>query len=186
MKKVMIKILLMTIAFLVNSFSFSVADVQKNLRRAAIDGNIAMAQEALSLGADINKPDRLGGTALMLASMKGNVQMIEFLLNAGAHIDAKSKVGLTALMFASHANHPAAVALLLARGADIWLTNSRDQTALDIAKKEDNMEAAKVIEDFIEKKRKKRRKEVSEEILKTRPETYPAITEEIAEFEIGK
>ncbi|MGB8367520.1 MAG: ankyrin repeat domain-containing protein [Candidatus Babeliales bacterium] len=216
MKKVMIKILLMTIAFLVNSFSFSVADVQANLWRAAIDGNIAMAQEALNLGADVNKQNRIKRTALMFAGIQGNVPMIKFLLNAGANIDAAPRTGRTALSFAAGDNHLPAVALLLeyganpdiatklskvtplmkvadegyapiaalllANGADMYLKNSEGQTALDIAKKKGNVAVVKVIEDFIAK----RRKEVSEEILKTRPETYPAITEEIAEFEIGK
>ena len=55
------------------------------------------------------------------------------LLEAGADVDRPDEFGATALMKAATAGEAGTLAQLLAAGADASLTNSRGQTALEVA-----------------------------------------------------
>ncbi|MGB8367533.1 MAG: ankyrin repeat domain-containing protein [Candidatus Babeliales bacterium] len=159
---------------------------QEILLKAVNKNDVAGAGQVLAWGADVNQKDVFGRTLLMIAAMCGYLQMAKLLIDEGALINETNNKDETALMLAVSKNYVPVVALLLEKNVDVGKVNSQGQTALDIAKNQGNMAATKMIEGFIAKKRKKRREETSEAILKTRPEVYPAITEEIAEFEIGK
>ncbi len=87
------------------------------------------------------------------------------LLERGAKVDAQSVSGMTALMIAAAHNSPPMIGLLMDAGADPELKNKQGQTARDVAKLNDNMEAAQAI--LV--------------LASSRPESNPAATEDAPE-----
>ena len=109
----------------------------------------------LKAGADVNTKSDVGMTALMLATeYNKNPEVISVLLKAGADINAKagglfSGDGDTALMLAAKYNTPEVISVLLKAGADINAKNKKGMTALDVARKEGNTGAVKVLEEAV-------------------------------------
>jgi ankyrin repeat protein len=86
---------------------------------AARWGCLAVAQTAIEQGANIELHDKLGRTALWLASEAGHADIAKLLITAGAQLEAVSpKTRHTALHIACSENHSAAVTVLRAAGAD--------------------------------------------------------------------
>jgi len=203
-KKVTIRTLFILLSVSTVSLTYSAIEKEQQVLRRAIDsGNVyvvdAILSQAISSGnidgnvdevkellAGEDLPDSFRERALFVAldSHTPTTEMVKFLLQRGALVDARNVSGETPLiMFAELAeNHPEIVELLLANGADPHAKDDQGKTALDVARRYNRVGVVKVIEDFIAQ----RRAEISQAILKARPEVYPAITEEIAEFEIGK
>jgi len=91
------------------------------------------------------------------------LQIAELLLNHGADPDLQDESGITALMWAVRKDSKPMVKLLLDHGADFDVKiNKHGQTALDIAKKEENKVIAELIENEYEKRRQQVHKEVVE------------------------
>jgi quinoprotein dehydrogenase-associated probable ABC transporter substrate-binding protein len=67
------------------------------------------------------------------------------LLAKGADVNAQAANGATALMIAAAHNSPPMIGLLMDAGADPNIKNKQGQTAADVAKLNDNMEAAQAI-----------------------------------------
>ncbi len=67
------------------------------------------------------------------------------LLKRGADVNAQSGIGMTALMIAATHNSPPMIGLLMDAGADPAIKNKQGQTAADVAKLNDNIEAAQAI-----------------------------------------
>ncbi|MDR1330601.1 MAG: ankyrin repeat domain-containing protein [Tannerella sp.] len=57
-------------------------------------------------GADVNRADKDGITALMRAAMKGYENRMHRLLKGGANPDATDRNGWTAYTYIEHAGHP--------------------------------------------------------------------------------
>jgi len=69
---------------------------------AALVGDLERVQEILKEGkVDINKKDKDGNTALILASWNGHNEIVKSLLANGANINEKGEDGWTALISAS-------------------------------------------------------------------------------------
>lgn len=113
---------------------------------------------------DVNRANKAGETALMMAALKGQLSWCErllargaevrregwaplhyaasgpeprtvtLLLERGADINAGSPNGSTALMMAAGYGSEASVDVLLARGADVRLRNERGLTVVDFAR----------------------------------------------------
>ncbi|MBY4829218.1 ankyrin repeat domain-containing protein [Burkholderia dolosa] len=113
---------------------------------------------------DLEKTDKAGENALMLASLNGDVGLVKLLIDKGAevskkgwaplhyaatnghddvvkvlldhdaYIDTASPNGTTPLMMAARGNHASTVNLLLDQGADPQVKNQLGLTALDFAK----------------------------------------------------
>ncbi len=77
----------------------------------------AVVKELVSAGADINRGDSDGYTALMAASSVGNLEMVMLLINNGAHLNAATRSKRTALHFARENGHLNIVTALLDLGA---------------------------------------------------------------------
>ncbi|MGZ2745129.1 ankyrin repeat domain-containing protein [Burkholderia stagnalis] len=113
---------------------------------------------------DLEKEDKAGENALMLASLNGDVGLVRLLIDKGAevskkgwaplhyaatngqdavvkvlldhdaYIDTASPNGTTPLMMAARGNHGSTVNLLLDQGADPQVKNQLGITALEFAK----------------------------------------------------
>ncbi|HZW61589.1 MAG TPA: ankyrin repeat domain-containing protein [Candidatus Babeliales bacterium] len=93
----------------------------------------------LEHGADINAKDANGYTALMHAITEDDIESAHLLLEYGADINATDAFGFTALMWAAVGNNTEAVKLLLEKGANAQLTNNLDETALDLANQQEEI-----------------------------------------------
>eukprot|EP01046_Picozoa_sp_COSAG06_P038503 COSAG06_NODE_4449_length_4252_cov_21.903443_1_plen_310_part_10 len=120
-------------------------------RQAAGQGDLAGVREWLEAGADPKAPDSHGITAMHRAAAGGkSVEVLEALRGAGAEVDKADADGETPLMYAARNGATGAVVRwLLEHGADWRLqATSGDyagKTALDIAKRQGEAEAASVL-----------------------------------------
>lgn len=106
---------------------------------ACYNNNVDVALFLIEHTANINYSSNLGN-ALMAAVMKGNIVIIEALIKQNIHINNKDNDGNTALHFATLLNHNLIVRLLLKAGANKESKNNLNETAFDIAKRNNNTE----------------------------------------------
>jgi len=111
------------------------------------DENLEMVSYLLARGADTDKQNNDGFTALICAAFKGSVEVAQLLLERGANMELADKDGWTALMWAAIKGHSEVVRLLLQRGANIAVRGKEGGTALSMAKTE---EVRKLLEAAIE------------------------------------
>lgn len=88
------------------------------LHNAAVDGDIEELRAALQHGEDVDEPDDLGATALMLAARFKNLECMELLIQHGADIELTDDFNDTALRYAVQWDFVDGVALLLSLGAE--------------------------------------------------------------------
>ena len=117
------------------------------LMLAAINNQMALAQELIDRGADVN---RKGWTPLHYAATRGHREMMRLLLENNAYIDSEAANGTTPLMMAAYSAPPLAVKLLLEEGADPTLVNHGNASALDLAEKAEHAQSAFYIRAFTE------------------------------------
>jgi beta-lactamase regulating signal transducer with metallopeptidase domain len=91
------------------------------LIQAARSGNLAMVDELLRLGADVDQPSLRDGNPLIVAAMNGHLDVVQRLVAAGADVNAIVKFDETPLINASREGHLAIVAYLIEHGADVNL-----------------------------------------------------------------
>ena len=93
--------------------------------------------ELLARGADADRGDALGATALHLAARESpseeNTSIMQALLDAGADVDEETEDGLTALMVAAIEAHPETIEFLIAHGAAVNARTVKGETALILA-----------------------------------------------------
>lgn len=89
-----------------------------------------LVQILLNAGADKNRRNAAGETALMIAAMRDRLDMMHILFTAGADINATNHAGQSALLIALEANARNAVQALQARGADTEPVRKHGQQAL--------------------------------------------------------
>ncbi|MGD9782516.1 MAG: ankyrin repeat domain-containing protein [Kiritimatiellia bacterium] len=98
--------------------------------------------EVLKAGANANRTNGLGQTALMIAMENGYPKAVQALLEAGAQVNAADPEGATALHVACQRGDTNAAARLIAAGAKLDATNRAGRTPLDVAVWEGREEAA--------------------------------------------
>jgi uncharacterized protein len=107
------------------------------LIQAAGLGRVGIVAELIRAGADPNRPDAAGSTALYRASVHGSGETVRLLLSSGARPDTESGRGDEGLPLCAAAawGHDDAVRALLAGGADPTLREDRGEghTALEWA-----------------------------------------------------
>jgi ankyrin repeat protein len=118
---------------------------EDNLLQAAKSCNANNMQDMLAKGANINAPDKLQKTPLMIAAERGCMKGVQLLLDKGANVNARDNLGGTALMMAAMRGSEDIVRALLDKGADVNIreTSFLQYTALGYAKESGNK---KVIE----------------------------------------
>ncbi len=104
---------------------------QPGLAQLYRSASVALVENALKRGADVNQPDADGLTPLMLAAgSNSSVEVIKLLVGRGAAVNAQeNKFGLTPLMFAATWNLPS-VGALIELGAEV---NQRDKNGCTAA-----------------------------------------------------
>jgi ankyrin repeat protein len=117
------------------------------LHDAALKNQRRIAELLLHCGAHLEALNQIGGTPLHDAALGGSVDVINLLLDQGANINAADRESsATPLMLAASLGRASAVAALLKRGADPALKDARGLTALDRAKKAEDPETIRLLE----------------------------------------
>ena len=93
--------------------------------------NIEIVKLLLNAGADIDKQDNHGDTALIYAAIKNNIEIVKLLLNSGADIDKQNNNGDTALIYAAYRNNLEIVEILLDYGADEFILDYENKSFYD-------------------------------------------------------
>ena len=110
-----------------------VADrVGTGLMIAAWNGNIPMMALLVARGADVNRRNALGESALMHAAWRGQVAAMRWLIDKGALIDSEP-MHWSALHYAAFAGQSEAADLLLDHGADINARSANGSSVLMMA-----------------------------------------------------
>jgi hypothetical protein len=108
-------------------------------------GNHQIVRMLLKAGADPNKVNSKGQTALMNLGVGSTASIVKDLLASRANIDALDEDGESALMVAARINHVDVLRLLLSQGARVNERNEAGQTALMLAAKEGYIENVKAL-----------------------------------------
>jgi ankyrin repeat protein len=102
-------------------------------------------QLLIDAGANVNKQNKLGSTALILAAYYSNTSSentVAILINAGADLNKQNNNGLTALMLATNKSKTTSteniVAMLIEAGANLDLQSNKKWTALQMATRHSN------------------------------------------------
>ncbi|MBR4592431.1 MAG: ankyrin repeat domain-containing protein, partial [Elusimicrobiaceae bacterium] len=114
------------------------------LMHACKEGKDDMVSMLLANGANVNRQDKDGMTALMYAREPSTGKM---LLDNGAAVNIKDKNGKTALMYAADC-HPDLVKVLLDNGAAVNLQDKDGNTALMRSVKSANSEVTQIFLDY--------------------------------------
>jgi hypothetical protein len=103
---------------------------------ASMTGNKDAVTALLDLGADVNKPDREGLTALSWATLANRVEVVRLLLSRKADPDRVDSYGMTALLYAASVDYgdSTVLNLLVKHGARKDVRTKEGLTPLDRAK----------------------------------------------------
>lgn len=148
-----------TIAFILPLFIL-LSGCQMTLHRAVDRNNLALVENMLQQGADINKKIN-GWTPLMTAVYHGNLIIAEYLVKQGADLNLqKDRIksytdrfdGFTALHFAAFYGNTGIARILIDAGADLTIKDDKLMTARDYARQYSFGEIVRLIEDAQQKK----------------------------------
>lgn len=134
------------ILLLVFSSSVWAASSQQKLYQAAESGDIGGVRKALKSGADVDKQDRDGWTALLFAATNNQPSVVQLLVSAGADPNIAGNQGETPLIAAVLAQDAPLVKLLLDAGADASAALEDGRGALDLARKRGNQDIVRLLE----------------------------------------
>jgi ankyrin repeat protein len=104
-----------------------------SLHRAARHGDVERMHGYLYDGADVNRPDRKGGTPLIYAAAQGTLESVKLLLERGADVLHINPGGGTALHSALLNGHADVALLLINKGADIHHATGAGVTPLHLS-----------------------------------------------------
>lgn len=115
--------------------------MNQECEQAVHRGDVDRLKRLIREGADINRRDRYGQTALMIAAKNGRSCLVRFLVNLGAELNHTAKYTLTALMLAVLNGHVDIVRILVRAGADLKIQGTGapgfcGKTALDLAREQ--------------------------------------------------
>ena len=109
---------------------------------AAARGEVAVLEQWVAAGGDLNARDAREHSALMASSVKGQEAVVRYLVgNASCELDLTNRMGVTALMAAAKVNHRPIARLLLRAGARADLRSDYG-TAMEIALRKHAVEVA--------------------------------------------
>jgi ankyrin repeat protein len=103
---------------------------------AAGYGHVEVVQMLLEDGANVDRAEEYGFTALHVAAANGHLDVCRLLLDWGATVDPLDEWQDTPLHLAAMRGHLSVVKLLVESGADVWLQNDSIATATEEAQSE--------------------------------------------------
>lgn len=103
------------------------------LAEAVAHGNLEMVTTLIDAGADVNRRNNLGQTALMFLTDDSNVAVVRALIAAGAEVNLRDESDQTALMSAANLEDGAILQALLEEKAEVNVSSTSGQTALMVA-----------------------------------------------------
>lgn len=118
------------------------ADLNQELSNAVLAGDVTRISFLIEKGADVNKRDAQGYTALQSAARNRRAGLISVLLAHKADANLRDVDGYTALHHAVLRNNPESVKALAERGTDLSATTPTGYTPLALAIIEDQYKAA--------------------------------------------
>jgi|GEM_PF-777012 len=117
-------------------------------------GHADVVEFLVGKSVDVNARDRYGRTPLHYAAAAGRAEVAKLLLERGADVNAKEdKYGDTPLHAAAAFGYAEVARLLLEHGADPSIGDNDSVTPLDVAREEGHEEVARVIEEFMKRRR---------------------------------
>ena len=135
--------------YIKNKEDLNVTDYQYNntgLIYAIHNGYYDIAKILIDAGADINKQNKLGGTALSVAAFNEDKKILKLLIDNNVNLNSKlKKDGHTPLICASHEDNTDIVKILVEAGADVNIKDNDNMTALNYAVYNDNYEIAEIL-----------------------------------------
>ena len=108
----------------------------------------------------LDRGQKQGMTALMLAARRGKSPLVEWMVQHGAEVNRKDNRGWNALMFSVDSGHGDIARVLLDKGAMADHINNDGQTAADIAAGAERSELQYILETFTGDRGRLRRKQV--------------------------
>ncbi|KAH5573111.1 hypothetical protein HBI24_202360 [Parastagonospora nodorum] len=128
-------------------------DLTTVLMEAASTGNIALMENMLLRGLDVNAVAEDGNTAMHCAAKTGQVAMLQHVLAKGAAVDPCNATmkGRRPIHEAIAGNHSEAMLVLLRAGADLLKPDLTGKTALDHISLAGSMETTQAL--FLEERR---------------------------------
>lgn len=116
------------------SVPFSNANVNDDLIKGALTGNIELVESALNAGASVNiKEKAKGNTALMLAAYYNHPKIVDLLINSKADVSAKDDEDNSALTKAAWTGSIESAKLLIRAGANVNAKEVNGMTPLMVA-----------------------------------------------------
>lgn len=128
------------------------------LHFAAECGNLALVQNLVKAGADVNCVANDGFTPLHNAAMNNHDEIIRFLVMNGARVNVKTKEEkITPLMLVAYKGSLEQVRFLVDKGAHIQVVTAQRQPPINFAVRRGDL---KIVKYFIEKNALRKKKEV--------------------------
>jgi ankyrin repeat protein len=109
------------------------------LHAAASIGAIQCVELLLNAGVYKDAMNRIGGTALMLATGLGKTECVKLLVKAGCDVDKVDDKGLCALFFSVSQNHVNMARILVLAGADVKEVNDVNNSVYVSTVNEDDL-----------------------------------------------
>ncbi|MFQ3307743.1 MAG: hypothetical protein ACI8ZF_001007, partial [Candidatus Midichloriaceae bacterium] len=119
--------------------------LEELLSDAASKGDVKAIKALVSAGADVNKVDYFGHTALHLAASQDHIEAIKALVSLGADVNHGNNNGVTSLHWAAIKGNIEAIKALGAAGADVNKVDKSGYTALCNADSKGHAEAIKAL-----------------------------------------
>jgi ankyrin repeat protein len=116
--------------------------IGSGLMIGAWEGKPDLMRLFIERGADINKLNTNGESAIALAAWRGNLEVVKWLLERGAKINAPARQW-SALHYAVFAGHAEMAEFLLAQGADINAQSTNGSSVLMMAVYEGHQQLAR-------------------------------------------
>ena len=131
----------------ISSHKINAQDKEGNypLHHAAGKGELELAKQLVSQGADINAKNNVGETPLHLASYNGHLELVKYLVSEKADIDAKDKYGSTPFQDAIKINKFEVAKYLAMQGANVNSQDPDGQTPLHYAVTTGNLKIVKFL-----------------------------------------
>jgi ankyrin repeat protein len=113
-------------------------------------GNTSMVALFIKMGANVNKTNYLGRSALMVAALGDHIDIVKMLVAAGADVNARNKVaepelGRTPLIYAVSGGDIEIVKYLVAHGADVNGKDDDQSTPITYAAYDGDLEIVKFL-----------------------------------------